>query len=44
VATCGAPQVLSKRKQLSVLAFGVTLHRLNSRYAATRPSDRSCSQ
>jgi hypothetical protein len=38
VATGGAPQVLSKRKRLSVLAFSVTLHRLNSRYAATRPS------
>ena len=38
VATGGTPQVLSKRKQLGVLAFSVTVHRLNSRYAATRPS------
>jgi len=38
VATGGAPQVLSKRKQLGVLACSVTLHRFDSRYAATRRS------
>src|SRR5215469_16471333 len=38
VTTGGATQVLSKRKQLGVLAFSVTLHRFNSRYAATRRS------
>jgi hypothetical protein len=35
VATGGTPEVLSKRKQLGVLAFSVILHTLNSRYAAT---------
>jgi len=44
VATGGAPQVLSKRKQLGVLASSVTLHRLNSRYAATRRSRPVMSQ
>jgi hypothetical protein len=38
VATGGAPHVLSERKQLGVLACSVTLHRLNSRSAATRRS------
>jgi hypothetical protein len=36
VASGSAAQVRSKRKQLGVLACSVTLHKLNSRYAATR--------
>ena len=42
VATGGAPQVLSERKQLGMLAFSVTVHWLNSPYAVQ--ADRSGSQ